>query len=66
MDKSAENEGVPPQEGMCEPSPIHNARSVRRLWWPFYYFQEDGRWYVNRAKKRSRADQAADIGEAQW
>ena len=43
-----------------------NAVVYRRANWPFLYTCEDGRWYLNRAKRRSRADEAQDLGDAKW
>lgn len=34
--------------------------------WPFLLERRDNRWYLNRARRRSRADAAADVGEAKW
>lgn len=43
-----------------------NAVVHRRANWPFFLSREDGRWYVNRAKRRSKADEAQDLGDAKW
>ena len=42
-------------------------RPAPRPGWPFMHVRlADNRWYLNKAKKRSRADEAKDIGEAKW
>lgn len=58
--------GYEAQEGVPAGAPIHDARARHRPHWPFLYFNEDGRWYFNRAKRRSKADMANDLGEAKW
>lgn len=55
-----------PQEGVPAGASLHDARTRKRPGWPFLYFNEDGRWYCNRAKRRSNADMAGDLGEAKW
>lgn len=35
-----------------------------KSWWPFKYSLEDNRWYVNKAKQRSKTEQAQDVGDA--
>lgn len=32
--------------------------------WPFLYYQEDGKMFMNKAEKRSRYEEANDVGEA--
>jgi hypothetical protein len=49
-----------------KPASIFDAPTRHRPNWPFLYFSEDNRWYVNRAKRRSKAAEAADLGEAKW
>ena len=45
-------------------------RAVKKGCWPFLWHIQDGRWYVNKAKRRSRADEAEakvkELGEATW
>ena len=45
-------------------------RAVKKGCWPFRWHVQDGRWYVNKAKRRSRADEvkakANQLGEATW
>lgn len=59
----ASADAAPPER---EPASIFDAPTRHRPNWPFLYFNEDNRWYVNRAKRRSNAAQAADLGEAKW
>ena len=49
-----------------EPSPLQHARACHRPDWPFQFFSQDGRWYVNRAKQRNIAVEAQEVGEALW
>jgi hypothetical protein len=41
-------------------------RAVAKGLWPFLRHCEDGRWYLNKAKRRSRAAEVKDLGEAKW
>jgi hypothetical protein len=41
-------------------------RAVKKGCWPFRWHVQDGRWYVNKAKKRSQADEVKHLGEAKW
>lgn len=54
------------QAGMPAGAPLHDARARQFPYNPFLYVCEDGRWYLNRAKRRSRADVAQDLGDAKW
>ena len=41
--------------------------ALKKGLWPFMLVRlADNRWYLNKAKKHSRADEAKDIGEATW
>jgi hypothetical protein len=40
--------------------------AVKKGCWPFFWHVQDGRWYVNKAKQRSRADEVKHLGEAKW
>lgn len=61
--RPASDNNAPPER---PPASILDAPTRRRPDWPFLYFNEDGRWYVNRAKRRSKAAEATDLGEAKW
>ncbi len=45
-------------------------QAIKKGCWPFLWHIQDGRWYVNKAKRRSRADEAEakvkELGEATW
>jgi hypothetical protein len=45
-------------------SPI--LRAIEKGVWPFLLHVQDGRWYLNKAKRRTRADEVKDLGEARW
>lgn len=66
LDEGAAHPRDAPQEGVCEPAPLHDARVRHFPNNPFLYTCEDGRWYVNRAKRRSKADEAQTLGDAKW
>ena len=66
LDESASHSRNAPQEGMCESASLHDARVRHFPNNPFLYVCEDNRWYLNRAKRRSKADEAQDVGEAKW
>lgn len=45
-------------------------RAVKKGCWPFLWHIQDGRWYLNKAKRRSLADEVEakvnQLGEATW
>jgi hypothetical protein len=41
-------------------------QAIEKGRWPFLWHVQDGRWYLNKAKRRSRADEVKDLGEAKW
>ena len=45
-------------------------RAVKKGCWPFLWHIQDGRWYLNKAKRRTRADEVEakvnQLGEATW
>lgn len=49
-------------------SPI--LRAIEKGVWPFLLHVQDGRWYLNKAKRRTRAEEAEakvkELGEAKW
>jgi hypothetical protein len=45
-------------------SPI--LRAIEKGVWPFLLHVQDGRWYLNKAKKRSQAEDLNQLGEAKW
>ena len=63
MDKSVEDGGSLPQARVREPAQVQYERNPNPNW-PFLFHIEDGRWYVNRSKRRSQYQQAQDVGEA--
>ena len=54
------------QAGVPPGAPLHDARARQFPYSPFLYVCEDGRWYLNRAKRRSKAADAQTVGEATW
>lgn len=63
LDGCQRDERNPPSPGVCERPPIQYARNPDK-WWPFLFSLRDNRWYVNKAKQRSKAEQAQDVGDA--
>lgn len=63
LDGCQGDERNPPSPGVCERPPIQYARNPDK-WWPFLFSLRDNRWYVNKAKQRSKAEQAQDVGDA--
>jgi hypothetical protein len=59
---------APPQAVQEQSSAV--LRAVKKGCWPFLWHIQGGRWYVNKAKRRSRADEAEakvkELGEATW
>jgi hypothetical protein len=57
-----------PQGVKEQSSPI--LRAIEKGVWPFLLHVQDGRWYLNKAKRRTRAEelnqQANQLGEAKW
>lgn len=54
------------QEPKQEPSLLDEAVPRPIPNWPFLLYNLDNRWYLNKARRRSAAEVAADQGEARW
>lgn len=65
-DQGAGEEGHQAPPPVRERTSILDARIRRRANWPFFYYQENGRFYVNKAPRQKKIDVVSDVGEARW
>ena len=67
MDKSDPDVRCVEEARVREPAPLQHVGTCHRPNWPFKFFSQDGRWYLNRAKRRSTAVEAQqEVGDALW
>lgn len=64
LDESSGDAGGAPPKGVREPAHLSHDGVRYRPNWPFLYYQERSKTYLNKAPVRTKYQQANEVGEA--